>query len=750
MNSVESLIKQLKPFLPQYLTSTGTVIRNDGKFLCPSPEKHDTDPSATFLPNTNNTEAYCHSCKRTMDILTVANWTEGLPLKGREFVYQTLYTLARRFGVPFDIGEMSPDDIERVRLKRICMDAFEVLRSYYKNREHIKKRGWSEVLCYQMGVATVTSWADYIARLQGKRGYTKTELERAGIKPQLFHQEGITFTLFDGYGSPVGFALRDMRHNKANGVPKYLNTSSTLIYSKKEVVYGLHRARGYKGPITIVEGYADVLTAMECGLEGVVAICGSKPTQEQIRVLEEASKRDIILALDHDVKPGPDGRPTGQARTEDFIKTYIEGRRSVRIRVADWNAVAPEGKMDLDSLLRGAVAAGSDPAAAWAQIPKVDGFDWHLRLMEDREADTIAEKMIPLVASEPVHARQEVLLQKLAKATGIRLEALQRDLDAALDLQARKTRDAIQRVMDKTLRDAQIAKPEELEQLLSEAHSRVKTIIDTASRSRTGIGNSIEYVGEVFKVFEDRPDGVVGLLTGIPEFDDYMSGLCNGMWVFGGFPNTGKSSLCAVLSWNMVTLNEEAIVLVMTIDDTVEEYISKMMAYQTQIPIREIVHPRRYLKNDPDRMAKYEAAKQNIMNAMGEGRLEIRDASMGTSTSALERWVDQVRKKNPDKKIAVWLDNFHCLTVGDGDIRIRFTLASKKIKALSVLRSCFVGVTAELGKNEDRRRPSRKALKETGSIEYDATGVVLVHNDLDVDPETDRAVSYTHLTLPTN
>ena len=123
------------------------------------------------------------------------------------------------------MGPMSEEETQRMMLREIYRNAFASLRTFWENRIHIESRGWSQQLCYNMGVATVTSWEEFTARLRSMRGYTKADLERAGIKPKLFHPEAITFTLFDEHGDPVGFAVRDMRYGKVDGVKKYINSA---------------------------------------------------------------------------------------------------------------------------------------------------------------------------------------------------------------------------------------------------------------------------------------------------------------------------------------------------------------------------------------------------------------------------------------------------------------------------------------------------------------------------------------------
>jgi len=743
-DNVGNIIRALKPYLRQYLEQSGIKINTSGKFLCPAPAKHDTVPSANFVPGSNDTAFYCHACKTSGDIFVVCNWKEGLPLRGKEFILNTVYGLAKRFGIPFQPANISEQDAEILKIQQIYEDAYSVLRTYYQNRIHVGKRGWSEGLCYQMGVATVPSWQEFLDRLRSLRNYSKADLEEADIRPWLFSPEVITFTLFDEYGRPVGFASRDTRYGKVKGADrKYINTRTNMVYNKSRILYGFHIARTLPGPLTIVEGYADVLTAMNDGIYGVTAVCGSTPTQEQIDLIERYNKRDVILALDYDTKIGPNGKPTGQSKTEQFIDEYVKGRRNMRLRITDWNALKPTDKVDLDSYLMSLTSSGLSPkdaVTAWEQIPKLDGFSWRLKnLPADTPPEDISSQMIPIIATEPVHAKQESLLKVLSERTSIRIEALQRDLDSILDLQSREISEGIRDVTNNMFQKLRLAAPDEAEAVLQEAHDRVKQLVDTTSRAKADIGSTIDTVKDTLDKFSKRVDtGLVGIKVGFPVFDEKMSGLCTGMWIFGGFPSAGKTASTAQLSWNAVNLNEESIVLVMTLDDSMDAFIARYLAIQTGFYIGHVVHPARYIFNDPVKTEAYTQAKSKIAELVTAGRLDIRDGSTGSTSKALLRWVEKTRKRYPDKKIVVFVDNFHNLTDRGDTETTRFSRASKCIHHMAENCDCCAIITAELTKNSDRDNPSRSGLKETGTLEYDAKCVIMVHNDLILHPESQK------------
>ena len=107
------------------------------------------------------------------------------------------------------------------------------------------------------------------------------------------------FPSIDARGSVLGFGARAMRDNQR---PKYLNTAEGELYHKREVLFGIDRARAAAaraGSVILVEGYTDVLALHQAGLPNAVGIMGTALTEEQIAELERVAKV-LELCLDAD------------------------------------------------------------------------------------------------------------------------------------------------------------------------------------------------------------------------------------------------------------------------------------------------------------------------------------------------------------------------------------------------------------------------------------------------------------------
>jgi DNA primase len=87
-----------------------------------------------------------------------------------------------------------------------------------------------------------------------------------------------------------------------NQQPKYLNTSDSDLYHKRNQLFGIDLARtaaAREGRMVLVEGYTDVLALHQAGLANTVAIMGTSLTEEQVRELERVA-RVLVLCLDAD------------------------------------------------------------------------------------------------------------------------------------------------------------------------------------------------------------------------------------------------------------------------------------------------------------------------------------------------------------------------------------------------------------------------------------------------------------------
>jgi DNA primase catalytic core len=734
MSGPEQLLDQLKarirPFLRHYLESRNVHINERNFFLCLNPAHNESDASGHIVPDTNDTCWTCFGCGASGDIFTAAHYLEGFPLVGKEFLDMNVYQLAMRFRIEFDKTPMSEHDIYLMHLRQLYRHAANTLVEFHHNRTHLEARGWSAALCHQMGVATVDSWEAFRARLAAKAGCNLKFMEDAGIDKTLFNPWCITFTLFDEYGNPVGFAARDSRFDAGKqNVKKYKNTSNKIpIFKRSRILYGFHLIKDKPIRPTLVEGYADVLSALHYGIEGFVATLGVETHDDQVALLQKYSKTDVALARDYDAKSH-----AGQNSTQKYLDEVLSGKRNLRVWVIDLaKTTTPDVSTDPDRFL----SNQADPRTAWAALPREDAFGWRLqRIGTDVSAEAVCESMVKLIVNEPQHARQDIMLKQLAeyppvREAGVRLETLRADLDDLLYVEDRRRRDQAAEILNKTQKDLRYANPVEADSILDDAARKVREL-RRDTKAVVNIATSLEMVDAIQAKFWDKGEGLSGHRTGFAKMDERMGGLpkedC--FWVLGGIPHVGKTSWFSHLAWNLANYNDDICVCFFSIDDAMSQIYPKFVALDTGIYIRHVAQPRRYVKSEEAR-AKLNGSWQKVRFLLQSGRLEVRDSTFGRSVNYLLSWVEHKQKQFKDRHIVAILDNLHKLGGARGvKIRERFRDASEQLKTLSQSGGVTVMATAEITKGAERTRPTLQDLMETGQIEHDATIAAIFHND---------------------
>lgn len=148
------------------------------------------------------------------------------------------------------------------------------------------------------------------------RGYNKDLLEKAGLiknRNGIYHdvyRGRVIFPIESMTGRILGFGARILK--STDKAPKYINTPENELFIKHKILYGLYQARqaiGKQDECFLVEGYTDVISLHQGGVENVVSSSGTSLTEDQLRLIGQLTKNLTILY---------DGDPAG-------IKAAIRG-----------------------------------------------------------------------------------------------------------------------------------------------------------------------------------------------------------------------------------------------------------------------------------------------------------------------------------------------------------------------------------------------------------------------------------------
>lgn len=225
--------------------------------------------------------------------------------------------LGRKFGIEVEEREESEEEVQQRLKSESLLVVSEFARDFYVNAlwnsqkgrsvglSYFKERGFSEetIKKFQLG------WAS-----EGREGSMSAAAVRAGYKKEYIVSSGLgvereqTGELADRFyeramfpihsltGRVIAFGGRTLRTDK--NIAKYINSPETEIYNKSRTLYGLFFAKSAISRLQkcyLVEGYTDVISMVQAGIENVVASSGTSLTSEQVRLIRRFSPNVTIL-----------------------------------------------------------------------------------------------------------------------------------------------------------------------------------------------------------------------------------------------------------------------------------------------------------------------------------------------------------------------------------------------------------------------------------------------------------------------
>jgi len=168
---------------------------------------------------------------------------------------------------------------------------------------YFKERGFNKdtITKFELGYSP-DQWEAFTSQAL-KEGYQQEFLEESGLSVKrdngsLYdrYRGRVMFPIHSFTGRVIAFGGRTLKNDK--NVPKYVNSPESEIYHKSNVLYGLFFAKKAirdEDNCYLVEGYADVISVHQAGIENVVASSGTSLTVEQIRLIGRLTKNITIL-----------------------------------------------------------------------------------------------------------------------------------------------------------------------------------------------------------------------------------------------------------------------------------------------------------------------------------------------------------------------------------------------------------------------------------------------------------------------
>lgn len=297
--------------------------------------------------------------------------------------------LARKYGIPYNERELTDSEKalqnERESMfitNQFALDFFkDTLLNTDKGRAiglaYFRKRGFRDDILEKFHLGYCPDAPDALARAALAKGYTKENLIKTGLcyerenDGQLrdrFHGR-VIFPVHSIAGKVVAFGGRIM--NADAKVAKYVNSPESIIYSKSRELYGLWQAKQAivrKDRCFLVEGYADVISMFQSGVENVVASSGTSLTPGQIRLIHRFTNNITVLY---------DGDKAGIKASLRGIDMLLAEGMNVKV------LLLPDGE-DPDSFAQG---RGATEFQKYIDTHQVDFIRFKVNLLMEDAAD---------------------------------------------------------------------------------------------------------------------------------------------------------------------------------------------------------------------------------------------------------------------------------------------------------------------------------------------------------------------------
>ncbi|WP_071027075.1 DNA primase [Peptoniphilus raoultii] len=325
----------------EFISGYVDLKRSGSNYMGLCPFHSEKTPSFSVSPSKGIFK--CFGCGEGGDVITFAMKRENLSFT------EAIKFLAEKYNIELKKSKSSINREEEEKKKRFFEINKEAARLFFANlREskaplfYLQKRGLSQktILKYGLGFAK-DSWDDLKNHLLNK-GYKEEDLIELNLlsssksKSYDRFRNRIIFPIINAKGEVIAFGGRVMDDSK----PKYLNSSETPIFHKGSNLFNLNiiSKEGKRDKILLVEGYMDVISLYNSGINYSVASLGTSLTENQAKIIKRyakevyicydgdlaginATNRAIDIFLSVGISPGIVSLPEG-LDPDEYIKKY--------------------------------------------------------------------------------------------------------------------------------------------------------------------------------------------------------------------------------------------------------------------------------------------------------------------------------------------------------------------------------------------------------------------------------------------
>ena len=560
-NSFEELVTQIKDRLDILdVVSQQVILKKNGSHywgLCPFHK----EKTPSFSVNPALGIYKCFGCGAGGDAITFIMKTQN-----KEFI-EVIREYAEKLGLELPKTFHKSESKElKDEMIRACAKAAE----FYNLRllmdkepetlhvlDYLKNRGITKEIIekYTLGIAP-KAYAMFYKKF--RHDFSEEVMEKAGsiIKTRegeyidRFRNRAI-IPIRNEFGEYVAFGARAVEKDQ---MPKYLNSSDSLIYNKSKILYGLYTAKDAiknEDSVVLMEGYFDVISAQAHGIENAVASCGTALTPDHIKLLSRYTpSRKIYLSFDTDsagqkatnrnaalIKEAFSGLGNIKQFDESYISTSND-KYSCEIRVI----APPEGK-DPDEFIR---SVGAESYKEYMQhAPLLIDFQLNNILKEKPktpiEKTKVVKEIIPLLMEIQNKIIQAEYVKMVSDAISVDEKALLSELKTASRTEIIKNSD-VSKIVKKNIPISQKAQKnllsvflvtdnhftlDEISRIIGDTPFTDETLINvksTIDKLTCTVNNVKELIDKLYTTYVNEPE-VQKLITDLISISESFQNL---------------------------------------------------------------------------------------------------------------------------------------------------------------------------------------------------------------------------------
>ena len=418
--------------------------RKGGNLFGLCPFHNEKTPSFSVSPDKQI--YHCFGCKKGGGVINFIMEIENLTFP------EAVRFLAKRANLPVPEDDGPQDGADRLR-RRVLELNRDAARWYYDLlcspegaavQAYLDRRQIRKSIAVRFGMGASPDRWDGLLTAMTRRGYTKEELLAAGLvvngrNGRLYDKfrNRLMLPVIDTRGDVVGFGSRVID----NSEPKYTNTTETITYSKRRILYGLNLAKKTKRPnIILCEGNLDVVTLHQAGFDNAVASMGTALTVEQTRLLSRFTK-ELVLCYDND--------NAGQLATQRALELLNNSEFSVKVlKLPNRMVDGKPTKQDADDFIKnyGPAAfenllSGSENGVEFRMTQIAARYD----LTSDEGRIGYAGEMAEELCRLENAVERDVYTNRAAQTAGLSPEAMKLEVQRAFKRRSARDRKARER-----------------------------------------------------------------------------------------------------------------------------------------------------------------------------------------------------------------------------------------------------------------------------------------------------------------